>query len=334
MTILPANLPPLDTEQIKIPENDAKWVEHFDKVAQNLNVELAVIQQIKAGGGFLSAAEEYAKSVYNKEFQNEEGALLKSHQFYIQSLKEAKERVAAKQKFVDEIEQKGQHISETGRKVDIPSDQKRSILFAHVAGWVVYLFGLTSTAFVLVQYANMDWVKAFVLPFAGVSVLVLGCKMGFQWVESWGQRTNEVVKYAILYTGLICAASWLWHFSGSVADVMGKIEIQSIDQVSGNGGAESKNKQLQLMVWLGAFGEAMIAAFLFRQAGDIKRKFTFNTEPVNTAVFERYKNELNELIDKVSECQSRILHITSLENILSSTRNRLQEEAKRIYHSI
>jgi len=309
-------------EEFRNQERDEFWKRCFTEQSKLLKIKL---EEVQRPGVRLSTAENYAESLFNAEFSDEMDHLPQWSKNCSAARQQIVEEQSRHQQIIDNLRKQGRDKEATGRRLEIPPHEKKRMIVYEVAAWGFYLAGLAATAIFLHDQAGFEWWKAVLFPIAGVSALVFGLKAILSSLAGHRSTFAPAAKYATGVLGMVCAVGWLFYYAEFAGSISAGPQFESLD---GSSAAPEKDRGPIIMIVLGVLAEALIAAFLFQVASDIRQRFEFHDAVVETQEFSKAKADLEACIKKLEWIDSRCSHADALVTILRSAKQRLVTEAR------
>ena len=229
------------------------------------------------------------------------------------------------------LEDSGNHQEKGEERFTGSKNTALGIKFAKGGSWALYILGFISTVYFLVTIAGMEWLNAIILPLAGVSVIYWGGKFLLWSLSHAKTPIYPTIKYSIGVIGIGFAVMWLYYYSKLVGSMTEAIDIGSLSDSSS---PSSGNHESNIMIYLGALGEAFVGAFLYAVGNDIKEKHTIYDGIRDTQEYTILKAKFEKTEKDLKFSNDRINHAQNLLAIVEGKREHVKSEAASIYNEL
>jgi len=320
-------MPHLTETDFKDSTKDSYWKDFFTNEGKKLSIKEETVEDFAKQGLPESNAKTHAESVFNEEFSDELLYIPQFKQSILAQLPTAHKDRDNKKAAVEDIITRGKDVEHTGRRIEIPSNEKIAKLIAEICAYLLFIAGLASTAIFLHDLAGFEWWKAFTAPLAGVTVLVIGIKYALRELASEKSKVFPIFKWSTLIIGLACAVAWFVFYAEFAGSVSKGPSFESFD-----GATQTSNDHGSiLMIIFGGLAEALVGAFLFQSAHSVILRHTYYDKVIETQLFIKAKADLEKAQSKVDYFEGRTNYADSLLTILESVKDRLVNNANEAY---
>jgi len=231
----------------------------------------------------------------------------------------------------NKLEEAGKHQEKGAERFNGSKNTEIGIKVAKAGSWILYLVGFISTVYFLVEIAEMEWLKAIFLPLAGVSVIYWGGKFLLWSLSHSKTPVYPAVKYAVGVIGIGCAVMWLYYYAKLAGSMSGPVDIGSLGDSTNS---SSESHESNIMIYLGALGEALVGAFLYAVGNDIKEKHTIYDGIQDTQEYAILKDKIETAEKAADVSNDRINHAQNLLAIVDGKREHVKSETASIYNEL
>jgi len=306
---------------------DSYWKDFFTAEGKKLSIDEKTVKEIAIQGLVVSNAEKHAEKIFESEFSDECRDIPQFKQSILAQLPSAHKDLDNKKAVVEDVIARGKDVEHTGRRIEIPSNEKIAKLLAEIFAYGLFVAGLASTAIFLHDQAGFEWWKAFTAPLAGVTVLLIGIKFALRELASEKSKVFPIFKWSTLIIGLACAVAWFVFYAEFAGSVSKGPSFESFDGAK----QASSDHGPVLMIIFGGLAEALVGAFLFQFAHSVILRHTYYDKVIETQLFIKAKADLEKAQVTVNDLEGRSNYADSLLEILESVKDRLKNDANEVY---
>jgi len=318
-------------EEIENSELDKKILSLLTRQCNDYVVNKDDVQQVVNGKQTVNVAVSKVVHHFNTFFSPVEELCHLVMQEYHSILPEQKQVVQSLKFEKKKLEDEGKDTEKKGERFIGSKNTEIGIKAAKAASWFLYVFGFISTVFFLVEIAEMAWWKAVFLPLIGVNVIYWGVKGLFFSLSHAKTPIYPVVKYALGVIGIGCAAAWLYYFAKLASSLAGPVDIGSLNDPTNS---SSAGHESEIMIYLGALGEALVGAFLSAVGNDLKEKHIIFDAIQDTQEYAILKDKIEKAEKAADVSNDRINHAQNLLAIVDGKREHVKSETASIYNEL